>query len=82
MVTDCHSILATWKDHFSHTFNVHGVNDVSQTEMHRAEPLVPEPSAFEFVMAIDKLQRHKSPGIDHIPAEIIKAEGITTRCEI
>jgi len=24
-------------------------------------------------MAIEKLKRHKSPGIDHIPAELIKA---------
>jgi hypothetical protein len=42
-----------------------------QTEVHIAEPLVPEPSAFEFKMAIKKLKRHK-PGIGHIPAELIK----------
>jgi hypothetical protein len=34
---------------------------------------VPEPSAFEVEMAIEKLKRHKSPGIDKIPAEFIKA---------
>jgi hypothetical protein len=34
---------------------------------------VPEPSAFEGEMAIEKLKRHKSSGIDHIPAEVIKA---------
>jgi hypothetical protein len=33
---------------------------------------VPEPSAFEVEMAIKKLKRHKSPGIDQIPAELIK----------
>ena len=38
-----------------------------------AEPLVLEPSAFEFGMAIEKLKRHKSPGTDQIPAELIKA---------
>jgi hypothetical protein len=26
-------------------------------------------------MAIEKLKRHKSPGIDQIPAELIKAGG-------
>jgi hypothetical protein len=26
-------------------------------------------------MAIEKLKRHKSPGIDKIPAELIKARG-------
>jgi hypothetical protein len=36
---------------------------------------VPEPSAFEVEMAIEKLKRYKSPGIDQIPAELIKAEG-------
>jgi len=36
--------------------NVHEVNDVSHTEIHTAEPLVPEPSAFEVEMAIEKHQ--------------------------
>jgi len=39
---------------------VHGVNDVRQTEIHTAEPLVPELSAFEVDLAIEKLKRHKS----------------------
>jgi hypothetical protein len=34
---------------------------------------VPESSAFEVEMAIEKLKRRKSPGIDQIPAELIKA---------
>jgi hypothetical protein len=33
-------------------------------------------------MSIEKLKRHKSPGIDQIPAELIEAEGATIRCEI
>jgi len=35
--------------------NAHGVNDVRHTEIHTAEPLVPETSAFEVEMAIEKL---------------------------
>jgi hypothetical protein len=62
--------------------NVHGVNDVRQTEVHTAEPLVPEPSACEVEMAIEKPKRHKSPGTDQIPAELIKAGGRTIRSEI
>jgi hypothetical protein len=50
--------------------------------MHTAEPLVPEPSDSEVEMAIEKLQRHKSPGIYQIPAELIKAGGRTIRSEI
>jgi len=36
---------------------------------------MPEPSAFELELAIEKLKSHKSPGIDQIPAEMIKAGG-------
>ena len=38
---------------------------------------MPEPSAFELEMAIEKLKRHKSPGIDQIRAELIIAGGKT-----
>jgi len=43
---------------------------------------VPEPSTFEFELVIEKLKNHKSPGIDQIPAELIKADGRTIHCEI
>ena len=33
-------------------------------------------------MAIEKLKRHKSPGSDQIPAELVKAGGRTIRFEI
>ena len=49
---------------------------------HIAEPLVLEPSASEVELAIEKLKGHKSPGIDQIPAELIKAGGRTIRREI
>jgi hypothetical protein len=62
--------------------NVHGVNDVWQTEIHTAERLAPESSASEVEMATEKLKSHKSPGTDQIPAELIKAGGKTIRCEI
>jgi len=75
LVTDSHSILAKWRNHFSQLFNIHGVSDVRQREIHTEEPLLPEPSAFEIEMAIEKLKGHKSPRIDRIPAELIK-EGV------
>ena len=43
---------------------------------------MPEPSAFEVELAIEKLKSHKSPVIDQIPAELIKAGGRTIRCAI
>ena len=59
-----------------------GVNDVTQTEMYTVAPLVPEPSTFEFEMAIEKLKRNKLPGTGQIPAELIKGRGRTIRSEI
>ena len=54
---------------------MYGFKDVGQVEITTANPLVTEPSAFEFELAIDKLKSHKSPGIDEIPAELIKSRG-------
>jgi len=71
------SIAARWRNYFSQLFNVHGVTDVGQAEIHTAEPLIPEPSASDVELAIDKLKSHKSQGIDQIPAELIKAGGRT-----
>ena len=57
-------------------------NDVRQIEIHTTEPLVPEPRDFEMEKGIEKLNSHQSPGIDQIPAEMIKAGGWTIRCAI
>jgi hypothetical protein len=65
LVTDCHSILASWRNNFSQLFIVHEVSDVKQAEI----PLVPELSALEVEVAIEKLKR--LPDTDHIPAELI-----------
>ena len=81
-VADSHSIVARWRNYFSQLLSVHGVKDVGQAEIHTAEPLVPEPSASEFELAIDKLKSHKAPGTDQIPAELIKARGRTICFEI
>ena len=61
----------------SQLLNVHGVNDVRQTEIHTAEQLMPEVE-----MTTEKLKRHKSPGIYQIPAELIKAGGRTISSDI
>ncbi len=82
LVADSYSIMSRWRKYFSQLLNVHGVNDIKHTDIHTAEPLVPESSAFEVELAIEKLKSHKSPGIDQIPAELIKAGGRTIRYEI
>ena len=53
LAADSHSIVAKWRNYFSQLFNVHGVKDVGQAEIHIAEPLVPEPRASEVELAID-----------------------------
>ena len=83
LVTGYHSILASWRKHFFQLFIVHGISYIRQTEKHTAEPLVPEPSAFEFEMTIEKLKRLKSQGINQIYLiELIKARGRKIRSEI
>jgi len=79
---DSYSVLARWRNYFSQLFNVHGVKDVGQTEIHTAEQLVPELSAFEVELAIEKLKSHKSQDSGQIPAELFKTEGRTIRYEI
>jgi hypothetical protein len=75
-------ILNGWGDHFSQLLNAHGVNDIRQTEIHTAEPLVPEPIASEDKMSTEKLNRYKLQGTDPITAAWIKAEGRIIRSEI
>jgi hypothetical protein len=82
LVTDCHSILARWKNHLSQLFNVHGVSYIRQTDIHTAEPLIPELSAFGVEMATEKLIGNKSPDVDKIRAELLKAGDRTICSEI
>ena len=82
LFADPHSIKARCRNYFSQLLNVHEDNEFRQAEIHTVEPQVPEPSAFEVELAIGKLKNHKSPGIDQIPAELIKAVGTTICCAI
>jgi hypothetical protein len=54
--------------------NVHRVSDVRQIEIHTAEPLVLDPSAFEVEIAIAKLKRYKSPCSDHFCHKLFEQE--------
>jgi hypothetical protein len=82
LLADPHNSLNRWKNYFCQLLNVHGAGGVRQTEIHTAEPFVPQPSASEGEAAIGKLKRYKCPSVDHIPAELIQAGGETLRSEI
>ena len=62
--------------------NIHGVNEVRRTEIHTAKPLMPEQSAYEVELVVEKVKSHKSPGTGQIVAELIKAGAIVIRYEI
>jgi len=51
------------------SLNIHGFNDVRQTEIQTAEPLGPESIAFEVEKANEKLKRHTLQDTDQHPAE-------------
>jgi hypothetical protein len=42
LLADSQNILSRWKNYLCQLLNVHGINDVRQTEMHTFEALVPE----------------------------------------
>jgi hypothetical protein len=42
-----------------------------------AEPFVPEPNVCEVEVAVGKLKRYKSQGVDQFPTELIRAGGET-----
>ena len=67
MFADSHSLLDRWLNHFSQLLNIHGVNDIRQTELHAAEPKVPEPSAFGVELVIEKpeVTSHQLQGVEH-----------------
>jgi hypothetical protein len=44
-----------------------------QIEIHTAEPVALQPSPFEVEIAIAKLKKYESPGIDEIPGELIQS---------
>jgi hypothetical protein len=82
LLADPHKTLNRRKNYFCKLLNVHGAGGVRQTEMHTAEPFVPEHSASEVEVAIGRLKRYRKPGVDQIPAELIQAGGETLRWEI
>jgi hypothetical protein len=59
-----------------------GSIDFNQIGIHKAEPLVPDPSRFEVEIAITNFKSYKSPSSDLIPAELIQAAGETLRSEV
>jgi hypothetical protein len=67
--------LTRWTNYFCQLLNVQGPGSIRQTEIHTAEPFVPEPTAAEVEVAIRKLERYKAPRSDQIPAEVIQALG-------
>jgi hypothetical protein len=59
LLADSHNILNRWKNYCPQLLNVQRVSDVRRIEIHTAEPLVSDPSAFGVEIPIPKLKRYK-----------------------
>jgi hypothetical protein len=62
--------------------NLNCVSEIRQAEIHTTEQFVPEQSALVVELATRKLNNLKSKGINHIPAELIKAGSRKICCAI
>ena len=82
LFTNSYSILFRLRNNYPQLLNILGFNDVKHTEIHTAEPLVPEQSAFEIVVAIEKIKMQKSPDINEIIRELIRVGGSIISSEI
>jgi hypothetical protein len=82
LFADTYNILNRRKNYFPQLLKVHRVSDVRQIEIHRAVPLVSDPSPFEVEIAIAKLERYTSPGRDQMSVESIQAGGEILRSKI
>jgi hypothetical protein len=56
------------EEYFCQLLNVHVVNEVKQTEIHTAKPLVPELDLLMLKLLLKKVKWYKSPGTDQILA--------------
>jgi hypothetical protein len=70
------------KNYFCQLLNAYGINDVWQTEIHTAEPLIVETSSADIKIATEKLKRCKSPCVYQIQVELIEAGGNTLHSAI
>jgi hypothetical protein len=77
MLADSHNISNRWKNYFCQLFNTHDINNVTQKEMHKAEPLGPKSSSTKTETAIEKLKRYKLPDNAKILTKLILAGGST-----
>jgi hypothetical protein len=64
LLADPQKILTTRNNYFCQLLNVQC--GIRRTEIHTAEPFMPEPSAAEVEVAIRKFKSYKAPGSDQI----------------
>jgi hypothetical protein len=73
-IVNFQDIVTMWKNHFSHSFNVHFV-DIRQKEIHTDHTLVAKCSVPEVQIERENSKIYKSPGNDYIPAQMIYSRG-------
>ena len=75
MLTEKSDILDRWKQHCEKLFNDCQSGIQTGNGNDKSEDAEPPPLRSEFEKALKELPNGKSPGVDQIPAELIKASG-------
>jgi hypothetical protein len=58
LLADPHKVLNRWMNYLCQLLNVHEASGVRQTEVHTAEPFVPQPRTSEVEVAIGKMKSY------------------------
>jgi hypothetical protein len=82
MLADSLDTLIGWKNYLFQLLDIHGVNDVVQTEIHTTDLAVYGISSSDAEIATEKLKRYETPDNDKLAAELIQAGCKTLRSEI
>lgn len=70
-------MLKGWKNPICLLLNVHGIKDVTQTDTHTSEPLVPQPTDPLIEIAIEISENIQAPGTGQIPGEVMTVSSKT-----
>ena len=82
LLAKSHRILNRWTNHCCQLMKLHGADDDTQIEIHKAEPLVPESRPSQVEMTIEKLITYTSVSVVQIAAELTEPRGTTERSDI
>ena len=75
IMAEAANMLSRSEQFYSNLLNVNQSTNHEGSEIYTVEPDIPKPSLVEVELTVEKLKKHKTPGVDHIPSELIQACG-------